>query len=126
MNVREFQFYRLGLTMSVAILVGAAVASENTILAVVAVGAGLLLMYVGKKRVKGIIEDERTYRISEKASRITLALCGPAVALVATLLITMGDRFAPGLRTAGFALGYAACAVTVCYSTLYHCYQKKS
>ncbi len=126
MNVRTFQFYRLGLTMSVAILVGAAVASENMVLAVVAVGAGMLLMYAGRRRVKGVVEDERTYRIGERASRVTLALRGPAVALVATVLITMGDRFAPGLRTAGFALGYAGCAVTVCYSTLYHYYQKKS
>lgn len=126
MNVRTFQFYRLGLTMSVAILVGAAVASENTVLGVAAVGAGLLLMYAGKRRVKGVVEDERTYRISEKASRVTLSLSAPAVALAATVLITMGDRVAPGLKTAGFALGYAACAMMVCYSVAYHYYLRKN
>ncbi len=43
--------YRIGIMMAVAVLVGASVVSGNAILPILAIGGGMLLLYLSKKRV---------------------------------------------------------------------------
>ncbi len=73
-----------------------------------------------------MIENERTYRISERAARITLAVFVPLVAITAAVLIGLSKSVTPEVRTAGYALAYTVCALMVFYSGFYYYYEKKS
>ena len=110
---------RLATVMGVGAIVGFAVHSGNALLAVIAVVVGILLL----RLLKGtdIAEDERTYLISEKASRATLQIFGLAIAVVGASLIALKNEMA----NIGYVLEYLACILLVLYLIFYGYYNKK-
>ncbi len=126
MDKKKFRLCRIIITMAVAALVGWSVTTGNALLPLIAVGVGMGLLYLCKKRVKGVIEDERIYKISEKASRITLAVLAPIIAVAGVVLIALSKRGSADLSQIGFTLAYTACALMVLYTVLYFYYEKKS
>lgn len=125
MDKKRFRLCRIIITMAVAALIGWSVATGNTLLPLIAIGGGMGLLYLCKKRVKGVIEDERIYKISEKASRITLAVLAPIIAIAAVVLISLSKGVSAELRQAGFTLAYTACALMVLYFIFYMYYERK-
>jgi uncharacterized membrane protein len=67
-------------TITVGAAVGYSVSVGNAALSVIAVVAGIVLLKLLKSRVSEVIEDERTHRIGEKASRKTLQVFGLTIA----------------------------------------------
>lgn len=123
MDKKKFQMYRQIVTVIVAALVSWSVAAEaSVVVPLIAIGAGMLLLYLLKRRVKEVMEDERTYQISEKASRTAVAIFAPMVVVVAVVLIILRNSILPNLKQAGTALAYSGCVLMVLYhiSHLYH------
>ncbi len=123
MEKNVFQKYRMLVTMIVAILVGWSVAVEaSVIIPLMGIGAGMIILYLLKKRVKDVLEDERSHQISEKAARLALAIFAPLLVVVAVVLIVLSSSFLPDYREAGTILAYSACALMVLYQVahLYH------
>jgi uncharacterized membrane protein len=84
------------------------------------------ILYLCRRRVKQVIIDERNRRIGEKAARLTIAVYGPAVAVLSTVLIAISRSFNPGLAQAGYTLAYSAAAMVVLYDVLYYYFERKS
>jgi uncharacterized membrane protein len=126
MDKKKFQLYRQIVTVVVAALVGWSVAAEaSVIVPLIGIGAGMGLLYLLKKRVKEVMEDERTYRISERASRITVGVFAPVAVVAAIVLITLSGNVLPDLKQAGSALAYSACALMVLYHIFHLYYERK-
>ena len=112
--------------MAVAILVAWSVAAqESAVIPLVAIGTGMVLLLLLRRRVKEIMIDERTHRISERACRMTVGIFAPLIAVTAVTLIMLSKRVLPDVRQAGFALAYSACAMMVLYDIFYLYYERK-
>ena len=126
MDKKKFQRYRLLVTMAVAILVAWSVVAEVSVLTpLIGIGAGMILVYLLKRRVKEVMEDERSHLISEKAARTALAIFAPLLTVVAVVLIILSNSILPDFREAGTLLAYAACVLMVLYHVAHLYYERR-
>ncbi|MDD4987085.1 MAG: DUF2178 domain-containing protein [Dehalococcoidales bacterium] len=126
MDKQKLQRCRQVITVLVAILVGWSVATETiVIIPLIGIAAGMITLYLLKRRVKEVMADERSYLISEKAARTALAIFAPAVVVVAVVLIVLGNSILPDYREAGTVLAYSACALMVAYHIAHLYHEKK-
>ncbi len=122
--VNRKQFAMCGVIISAIIgaIVGYSVQIHNFVLpliAVTAVTAGILILHLLRRKVDEVIEDERIYRISDKASRRTLQVFGVGTALVGTTLISL-ERF----QEIGYALNISVCILLILYMIFYAFYSR--
>lgn len=126
MDERRFRLCRRAIAAAMGVMVGWSVASGNAVIPVVAAAGGMGLMYLCRKRLKAVIDDERNYRISEKAARLTIGILGPGMAVTAAVLIALDKGVSSGLKPVGLTLAYSACALALLHAVLYAYYERKS
>ena len=119
--VNRKQFAMCGVIISAIIgaIVGYSVKIHNFVLPLIAVTAGILILHLLRRKVDEVIEDERIYRISDKASRRTLQVFGIGTALVGTTLISLG-RY----QEIGYALNISVCILLIIYMIFYAFYSR--
>jgi len=125
MNRKEFRRIGAIMTVAVAAITGWSVAIGNAIVPIVAVTVGLALLYFFRSRVTQVIEDERIYKIGEKASYITLRVFTVITALTGALLVALSRSGLVDFEQAGLTLAFTACASMVLYIIFYGYYGKK-
>lgn len=125
MNRKTYTLCVALITAAIVALVGWSIFVGSVVLPAVAVVAGMALSYICRSRVTEVIEDERIYRISEKASRRTFQIFTSSSAVIGLVLILLRDTY-PQFRQAGFTLAYAACALLILYNIFYGYYSRKS
>jgi len=109
-------------------LMGWSISSGNTVLAAILPLVSALvvaILQLSKRRVKGIFEDERTYRISEKASRIALQIFVIICVVTGLVLIVLGQYKYPEVLQTAYTLTFSASALSVLYVVLYGYYNRK-
>ncbi len=126
MSRKTFRLCGLVVTMAIGATIGWSISIGNALIPVVAVAAGMSLMYLLGKRVKQVLRDERTCYISEKASRFTLGVSLPVIAVASAVLLALSSSDSADLRLIGFTLAYSACAIMVIYYGFYLYYASKS
>lgn len=124
MKNKQFKVISLLTSMTMGVIVGFSVSIGNPELAVASFFAGMAAMYLSKRRLQGIVEDERIRQISQKASWITLQFTALSFAIGGTVLIAMRSTY-PGYSDLGFFMAYAGCAVLVLYSLFYMYYNRE-
>jgi len=112
------------IAMSLGAVIGFSITTENIVLPIVAVAVGMALLYLCKIRVKEVMVDERTYEISEKASRKTFQIFTPSITIIGVILIALRNKY-PDFAQSGFTLAYSACALLILYNIFYMHYNKK-
>lgn len=125
MERKKFKLYGLVITIAVGFLVGLSAVRGELTIAIVAVVIGMILLYALKSRVKQVIEDERVYKISEKASRKTIQVVGITTAILSLTLIGLSRSGYLELAEVGFSLAYFATALLMVYMIFYGYYSKK-
>lgn len=125
MDRKKFKLYGLVITAGVGFVIGLSVFRGEPIAAIVAVVIGMILLYVFKSRVKEVIEDERVYRISEKASRRTIQVVGTATAILGLSIMGLSRSGYLELAEVGFSLACFATVLLMVYMIFYGYYAKK-
>jgi uncharacterized membrane protein len=125
MERRKFKLYGLVTTIVVGFVIGLSASRGEPITAVVAVVVGMILLYVLKSRVKQVIEDERVYRISEKASRRTIQVVGTTTAVLGLSILGLSRSGYLELAEVGYSLAYFAAVLLMVYMIFYGYYTKK-
>ncbi len=125
MKWKKFRLISLLTVTVLGAVVSFSVSIGNPALAAGAVFAGMAVMYLSRRRVEGIVEDERVRQVSQKASRVTLQFIVLAFTLGGATLIAMREIY-PGYTDLGFFMAYAGCAVLVLYSVFYGYFNMKS
>jgi uncharacterized membrane protein len=82
-------------------------------------------MYVLKRRVDEIIEDERIYRIGEKASYAVFKVFVTAIAVIGVVLVAMSRGIDPAFEQAGYTLLASTSVLLVLYMLFYGYYSRK-
>jgi uncharacterized membrane protein len=125
MEQKTYKKYVIGIGSAVGIVVGYAAVRGNIVLAAVAVVTGMLFLYLCKTRVTGVIEDERAYRISEKASRRTVQIIGVSSAVSGLGMIGLSRAGYMEMEQVGFALAYYATVLLAVYMLFYWYYSNQ-
>lgn len=125
MNRKTYALCGIIITVAIGVLMGWSIFIGSIMLPIVAVIAGMALLLLCRSRVTEVMEDERIYRISEKASRRTFQIFTSSSAVIGLVLILLRDPY-PQFTQAGFTLAYAACALLILYNIFYGYYSRKS
>jgi uncharacterized membrane protein len=125
MNRKQYTWCGIALTMMVGIAVGWAVTAGNYLLPLAAVGAALALKILCKRRVTEVLEDELVYRLSEKASYMTLRVSLLAMAIIAAVLIALSKTGYAAFEQIGLTLAFAVCALLILQLSFYAYYSAK-
>ncbi len=120
MNRKRFAMCGAIITAAIGAIVGYSVYTHNFMLPFIAVTAGILILHLLRRKVDEVIEDERIYRISERASRRTLQVFGMGTALVGTTLICLG-RYSE----IGYTLNMSVCILIILYLIFYGFYSRR-
>jgi len=130
MNMKQYRLYRMAIVMVMGAVIGWSVADKNAVLAVVAVVAGTALLYLLRKKVIQLlktqneaIEDEMVYKISERASRMTLQIYMMTAAIVGMVLVALREQY-PQYAHTGFTLAFSVCAMLIVYLFMYGYYRR--
>ena len=125
MSRKMFKLCTVVITMIVAALIAWAITTGNALIPIPAVIAGVVILYLFRRGVKEVVEDERIYRIADKASRRTVQILGILMAVAGATLIAVSRSGSPSLEQAGYALAYSVCAMLVIYYITYIYYNRK-
>ena len=121
MDRKQFVVYAALVCVIMGAVVGYGVSTGNALLPVIAFSIGIVLIALGKRGVKEVMEDERTHRISEKASRKIYQVFVMGAALIGTTLIALNKHI-----EVGYTLAFSACALLVLYLVLYSYYNRRA
>jgi uncharacterized membrane protein len=125
--MRYTTFRKLQAIMGMIIggVTGVSVAVGNWIVPVFIIIICVLIMMSLRRRVKEIVNDERTYAIAEKAARLTIQIIAIGMAIAGAILLVISRGKSPVITQAGFALEYATCALLIINYIAYYYYSKK-
>ena len=124
MERKKFKIYWFIITITIGFLIGISIIFGEIIISAGVVVIGLILLYALKSRVKQVIEDERVYRISEKASRRTIQTVGTTTALLGLIIIVLSRSGYLDLSEVGFSLAYFATFLLLVYMIFYGYYSR--
>jgi uncharacterized membrane protein len=126
MSLKTYKNWRTVITVMIAAIAAVSVTIGNVYVLVSAVVIGMIILFLLRRIVKGVVRDERTYAIAYKASRLTMSVVGVGMAIVGAILLALSQKdFSSSLAQAGFALEYAVCALLVINLAAYTYYSRK-
>ncbi|MEM0466754.1 MAG: DUF2178 domain-containing protein [Candidatus Thermoplasmatota archaeon] len=125
MERKKFILYGLVITLVVGFVIGLSAIGGEPITAIAAVVMGMIVLYALKSRINQVIEDERIYRISEKASRRTIQVVGTTMGLLGLALIGLSKSGYLKLTDVGSLLAYFASVLIIVYLIFYSYYSRK-
>jgi len=125
MESRKFKQYGFIITIVVGFFIGLSAFRGEPTTAIVAVVVGMILIYVLKSRVKQVLEDERVYRVSEKASHRTIQVVGTTTALLGLSILGLSKSGYLELVDVGYSLVCFATVLLMVYMIFYGYYARK-
>ena len=125
MKPMMYRFYaRLGLII-VALFVALSIFLEIYALPLIVTPVAILCLLALRRQVDGLIIDERTYRISELASRRTVQFIGVATGIAGGVMVVLGQMGYEEASLPGYAMGFMASFLIFCYIGFYRYYRRK-
>ncbi len=126
MTYRTFQMWRLGTVAAVAAVAAAGIVIGNVYVVLAAIAIELALLIFLRRRLTEVVEDERTYAVSYRAARLTVAVIGVGLALVGAVLLAVARQdFSSTVAQIGFTLEFSTCALLVVNQFAYYYYSRK-
>jgi len=106
--------------------VSIAVSMKNVLLAVSAIGIGMILMLLIKKNVKAVLVDEMVRNIAGKSALMAYSITIPVLAIL-SLVFMFSNLNSEGsyLYNLGVIFSYIALFNMAVYSIAYYYYRKK-
>ena len=125
MDKREYTVCVIATATVIGAIFAFSVVSGNFILPLIAVIIGMFIMYLCKKKVEGVIQDERTYRIAEHSAMRTIQILGPLTAIMGVVTLAMSESGYFKLAEIGYTLLYFNIALLGLYMFFYGYYSRK-
>ncbi len=116
MKTNTYLILSLIVILVVAVLVSWAVRTGNPYLAVVTLLWAMGTLYVGRKRIDEVLEDERNIRINEKAAMRAVELFVAGGVIAGTVLYSVSTTESD-VTQAGLTLGIAVTSLLLLYAT---------
>jgi len=126
MSYKNFKVARMLMAMFIAMTVSIAISIENVLLAVSAIGIGMISMVLIKRSVKEVLVDEMVKTIAGKSALMAYTITVPVLAFLSLILMfsNLSSRGSE-MYNLGITLSYVALFNMAAYSLAYYYYQKK-
>lgn len=124
MNKKTYKIISLIVVMSLGALVGGTINSGNWVVPVVGMLTAMGFLYISKKNVRGVIEDERDYKIASQAARATYFVFTLIMSIAGLVLYSLGKSSRPELLVPGSVILYSLCLLVVIQSIFFFWYNK--
>lgn len=125
MKQRTFTIIVMAMIAVLGCIIGESIKAGNAIVPVIAMAIAMAFIYLLKKRVSEIVEDERIYKISEKAAMFVFKLFVPAIAVIGVVLVALTNSGVYAFEKEGYTLLYSVCVMLILYIISYFYYNKK-
>ncbi|MGD1118246.1 MAG: DUF2178 domain-containing protein [Dehalococcoidales bacterium] len=126
MNFNTYRNWRMTLLVIGTILAAVSVAIGNAYILIGAVAAGMIILFILRRRVKEVTTDERNYAVASKAARLTVSLVGLGMAVTGAILLAFHRAdLSAGMAQVGLALLYATCGLLLINLSAYTYYNRK-
>ena len=126
MGRRSFRLCGAAIVLTMVALIGWSIATGNAVVPIPAAIGGAVLLYLVRKQVRDVIEDERNYRLSEKASRFAIQVFALVTAIAGIGLTAVSTGDSPPFREVGLTLAFCACGLLILYLISYAYHSTKS
>lgn len=126
-KIKRKHFNAIGLIL-IAVLgavIGQSIKAGDPVMPVIAIAAGTGLMYLLKRRVDEIVEDERIYRMGEKASYAAFKVFVMAIAVIGVVFVALSRGVDPVFEQTGYTLLISMAALMGLYMLFYGYYSRK-
>jgi len=125
MKLEQYKQIRSAITTVIGIAVAIAVVQDNIFLALVAVTIGVVALYLSRRRLTEIEQDERTILIRSKAASTTLAITTVAMAIIGLSLVFLSRQWIDNYEQIGYLLAFQANFILALNALLNYYYRNK-
>ena len=125
MNYKIYKLWRTIVVIIVVILVGWAVATNNALIPVPAVIAGIVIVLLLKRGMKEVVVDERIFSVADKAAMLVFRTFIILAGMIAATMLASNEGSHPALEQVGFTLAYSICTMLLIYYLAYIYYNRK-
>jgi uncharacterized membrane protein len=126
MSYKKFKIIRFLIVFFLAMTISIAVSMENVLLAVSAMGIGMISMFLVKKNVKAVLVDEMVKNIAGKSALIAYSITVPVLAVLSLVFMFSNlSHQGSDLYNLGVIFSYIALFNMAIYSLAYYYYRKK-
>jgi uncharacterized membrane protein len=123
MTLKQYQWLKMAVTVILAIIFSQAIIFKNYLIPIAAVTIAFLILIMAKKKVKGIIADERDYAIGGKAALLTIQVYSWLAVIAMFFLYTRRD-LNPAYEPIAITLAYSTCLLMISYGLIFRYYHK--
>ena len=125
MKLVQYKKIRSVITVAIAALIGVGVVQNSIFLALVAVTFGIVAMYLLRRRLTEIAQDERTILIRSRAASTTLVITTVAMAIVGLSLVFLSGQWIGNYEQIGYLLAFQANIILVLNALLNYYYRNR-
>jgi len=124
MTKKRFLVYKIIVAMFLGVVIGMSVNYGNWYLPAISMLAAFAFLYMLKKRVKEVLEDERDYKIGGKAA-IWAISAYTMISSISGIVLYVAGKDNPTVFAAGNVLLYSACFLMYLYVILFKVWSRK-
>jgi uncharacterized membrane protein len=107
-------------------IIGWLISNETIVFPIFAIVlVGIILAYMLSTGKREVIEDERTYKIGEKASRRTIQVVAVLTGVMGIGFILISNLGFLDVADTGYSLAYVACGLLIVYMIFFRYYTGK-
>jgi uncharacterized membrane protein len=125
MNKKTYDVIRITTAAVLGGIVSISIARSNYIIPLIAMATAFAIIISMKKKVTGVIDDERDYHVAGNAARWTVSIFAILSAVGSIFLMSMRNSD-PAYELLGSTLAYSACFVLFLQSALFYYFANKS
>ncbi len=123
MTLKQYQFAKLATVIVLAIAIGQAVTFRNYVIPIALMVAAALLLMFFRRRVSGVIADERDYATGGRAALLAIQIYAWIAAISMFLFYTFRD-INPAYEPIGVTLAFSTCILMLLYGVIFRYYNK--
>ena len=123
MTLKQYQWLRLTIAVILGITFSQAIIFKNYLFPIVALTLAFLILILAKKKVKGVIADERDYAVGGKAALLAMQVYS-WLAVIAMFILYVKRDLNPAYEPIALTLAYSTCLLMIGYGLIFRYYNK--
>jgi len=123
MTLKQYQVLRMAVAVILGVIFSQTIIFQNYLVPIVAVTVAMLVLILAKKKVKGVIADERDYAVGGKAALLTIQIYSWIAVVIMFFLYTKRELY-PSYEAIAITLAYSTCLLMIGYGLIFRYYNK--
>ncbi len=123
MTLKQYQAVKITFVVFLAVIFSQLIDGKNYLLPIGVMMAGSLIMMLLRRRVNGVVADERDYATGGKAALLAMQIYGWLAASSMFVFYGLKDTN-PAFEPIGMTLAFSTCLLMLIYSAIFRYYNR--